>query len=796
MSKRILYLMMAVLTASVSNGRDLAATAFDFEAQGSWRTAPLDLPKLMRDYQLSEADLWCSQSIRDSHWVVKPTTLAKLSSGLTLANRHVKSGATSGLWKNLPRYPTLASEDVPTDWSQAAAVEFDVYSEAATGDTIYLGVRSPNGQTPERDFYLCPFKTDFTGWRHIVLPFARFESLGTPAGWHNVSAVYFFAKAYGHLPNPYTELHLDHIRLSGAHATAPETPQTPAFRYILRHQDKPLPRLNHAFPEKASSAPVVSGQRFITHQPYFLAERALYAYYPRFNAGYPSIAPDGCAYIYSGDKIQWRGPDGLWQACDLKPVLIQWAKRQGWQGFQNEWGAQGGSPVIRFDNDGDIYVLVQAEQLNDKGSKFSWKTRCTLMLHSRDRLKTWTVYQLPGRRASFEKLDGHNTDCLKRPPVLMLSDYGYFPEADPAGYLLLPEKRPDGNLDLSNKVKFSDQGLDSNVHSGDGNLTLSAGGKIIIVYGWAPSRSRHPETVRALTADGSKIWDKWKLPNLLGTPVAATLPPIPKDHPGLKLSSRYRMHLEKTSTYPTAYSRDGVPTFAISYDIASKTLSEPVYIGSGGGAVDNHNWPAITVDSKGLFHVIINGHHNPAVYTHTLRPFDISEWSTPEYVIPSGSETPLVSYATLNCDRHDTLYTTHRSTTGTYNNRITLFRKKSGQPWEKERTLVAPFKRLYTVWYQRMCYDPYRDRLYLTYFSNSRQSFLWWDMTEFLMFYRPDQEASIRTGKKLRDPQKNPFWDSWTNGAMRNPAASGIVTLISKDGAETWDLSVTEDFQP
>ncbi len=785
---------MAALLTATANGRDIAANISDFEVQGAWKTAPTDLPVMMRDFQLGEADLWCSQSLHDSHWVVKPVTLAELSSGLALADQHVSSGTSSGLWKDLPRYPTLASEDIPSDWSQATAVEFDVYSEANTDDTIYFGVRSPNPQTPERDYYLHPFKTDFTGWRHVTLPFAQFVTLGKPGGWHTVSAVYFFAKAFGHLPNPYTVLHLDNIRLSQASSAALPNPPASGFCYNNRFQDQPLPRLNHEFPEKASPEPVISPGRFITHQPYFLAERALHKYYPRFNAGYPSVAPDGRTYIYSGDRIQWLSPQGQWQTCDLKPVLIKWAESQGWKGFQNEWGAQGGNPTIRFDSDGDVYALVQAEQLNEKGLKFSWKTRCTLLLHSRDKLKTWSVYKLPGRRASFEKLDGHNWDCLKRPPVLLLADYGYFPDADRGGYLLLPEKRPDGSLDLSNKVKFSDRGMDVNFHSGDGNVALSVAGKIYIVYGWAPSPSAYPETVRKLTADGSKIWDKWKLPNLLDTPVATTLPAMPESHPGLLLSSGYRIHLEKTSNYPTAYSKDGVPTFVVVYDIASKKLGEPVYVGSGGGAVDSHNWPAITVDSQGILHVIINGHHNPVVYTHTMRPLDISEWSTPEYVVPNGSETPLVSYASLNCDRHDTLYTTHRSTTGTYNNRITLFRKKSGQPWEKERTLVAPFKRLYYVWYQRMCYDPSRDRLYLTYFSNPRQSFMSRDMVEFLLFHRPDQEAMVWAGKKPVTPRKNPFWDSWTNGAMRNPAASGIVTLVSKDGAETWDLAVTDDF--
>ncbi len=80
---------------------------------------------------------------------------------------------------------------------------------------------------------------------------------------------------------------------------------------------------------------------------------------------------------------------------------------------------------------------------------------------------------------------------------------------------------------------------------------------------------------------------------------------------------------------------------------------------------DNHNWGAITVDGKGYLHVVINGHHNPAAYSRTVRPLDISEWTPTQYVLPEDQKLqPNLSYATLNCDKKNNLYTVHRSTTG------------------------------------------------------------------------------------------------------------------------------------
>ena len=795
------------LTVPAAEVAEPAAAILNFESSDAWHSVPLELPALMAEHGVTEEDLWCNQELRDDAWHLERTSLAQLDQGLRITGDKVKQGESAGRWRHLERFPTVAARLPQLDWSEFNRITVEVYADQATGDLITLGLRSDNARTPHRDFFTASFPVDFRGWKTVRLPFADFGTIGSPVGWQQIDAVYFFAKADGRHPNPYTALFLDAIRPERAEAQAAVTTDPePVPRYRLKFQDQPMPVLNHGFPERAEPEDgAIAGADFITHQHYLRKERALYKYYPRFNPGYVSFDPANRAYVFSGDRVQFLDDDGDWQTVKLRPAIQRWAQEQGYYGIQNNWGGQGSDPYVRFDAGGDAYILVQYEPYDENGDFISWKLRGALLLHSRDDMKTFDAYKLPGRQATFEKLDGNNQDCLKRPPVILLGDYKYFGNADQDGYLLLPEKKGDGTLDLTHKVKYAENCLGVGYHSGDGNIALTANGKVFIAFGWCPRARAHRKLRDRLAADGKE----WTVANLGDTPLGASLPDIPADHPGLELSYRYRIHRERTSEYPMAYSRNGVPTFVVAYDLETRTLSDPVYVGSGGGSIDAHNWPAITIDPQGFLHVIINGHHNPVVYTRSLQPFDhASGWTDPEYVFP-GQCTPMLSYATLTCDRQGTLYTVHRSSTDVYNNRLSLYRRKAGQDWERERTLVAPDKRLYRVWYQRMSYSPAADKLFLTYFASGGLSFMPRDYYEFALFQRPELElrmplrkrknAGRESGKKAGVPgtpmglHEDPYWDSWTVGSMFRPFPSEICTLVSDDGGETWRLAVTPD---
>lgn len=724
--------------------------AFGFEAPGLWHSVPrelIDENRLHPDY------LWCKH--------VSNIPLDKLDDGLVLSALHVKEGQFGGLWKDHEDYPTISCWDIPHDWSASNTFEISIYSEQATGETITIGVLSDNGATPSKDYFVHDFTVDWRGWKTLSFPYSSFEPLGKPAGWQKADCLCFFSKAFRHQPNPCTALTLDAIHLRTTRfASAP--PAQPQFAYRERYQDEQWP-LNQSYPETSHPGTLSLP---IRQQSYFRGARELYDYHPRFNPGYPSFSPDGKAYINAGDEIEWLAGNGKWEASDIKAAIINWAKKQGWAGLFNIWGIQGADPMIRFDRAGDAYVLEDVERLDADGLPVDWKTRCALLLYSRDRMKTWTVYNLPDRIASFEKLDGHNADCLDRPPVILLDDYTYFKEADPSGYILIPEKRSDGSLFLPPPVEYARYDICANHHSGDGNSAVTHGDKVFIVYGWCPEKVSQ-------TGD-------WR----------STMPAIPQGN------ASFDQHFLETQTRPqkVVSSRDGVPCYVVEYDIETRKASAPVYVGSAGGSLDDHNWPSITVDSKGILYVIMNGHHAPVNYTRTLRPWDISAWAPPEYIM-ARTETPNLSYATLTCDLNDTLYTVHRSTKDDYDDHLALYRKQAGQPWEAERVLVKPFKNMYKVWYQRMTYDTNGNRLFLTYFADGAQEWYTWDMYDYYRFVWPDREIDMCRNAGKRDVNDTgPSDPGPFSGAMYDPGATDITMLVSDDGAQTWRLATTADF--
>jgi len=714
-------------------------------------------------------------------------------------------------WENLPLFPTIMNRRIGlSDWSGAQSLEFTVHSEAATGCLVTLALLSNSDQTAWKDYYLFDFSLDWEGWKTFRVPLSLFTEYEQPAGWSKIDGIHFFSKMYNRQPNPAAVLHLGGFAIGDgpgdaalAQASSEEQPDTGFFYTVVpQHQKKPR---NHLFPELAAGV----DNRFSTieHQPYFRAERALYGYYPRFDPGYVSLSPQGKTFVFSGDRIQWRSAEGLWEESLLRPVLTDWARTKGWAGLNNR--SDRAESAVRFDQDGDAYVLVHCEPLDTAGKPIDWMLRTALLLHSTDGLKTWTVYQLPGRLARFEKIDGHNLDALKRPPVILLGDYKYFKDADQAGYILIPEKQSDGTLRLPEPVQYASNCLSLDYHSGDANIAITQGEKVYIAFGWVPPPAIMDHTkwgrdlglldvsgihleygfsdYQAFTTDYSRNPSKY--PDIdLSDPenwgwshvdaMQYGLPPIPVNHPGLGLVYQ--------SSFPQVgygFSKNGIPTFVVEYDIKTRTVGTPVYIGSGGRTLDVHNWPAMTLDSAGRLHVLINGHGEPPVYTHTLNPQDISSWTDPAYALRDDVNNPAVddigsySYATLNCDRSDTLHVVMRL----QGFGLIAYRKPLDQPWQRTGVVMKKFRPGYTIMNQKMTYDPGSDRLFLTYYSHGALKQLSLDEYHFLPFIWPDLE------------KKNPGPSSGIT-YYRGLRYSELIVLVSADHGETWSLGVTDDF--
>ena len=735
------------------------AEVLNFSAPGAWLTAPVELLDSM-----PEGEMWSAKSRfgNDPGKRIEAKTMRELATG-------ARPEAGGMRWNRHPMYPTLHAAQVPADWSRQPAVSLKLASKEATGETVWLAFSADSKQTPYRDFYRFPFAVNFTGEKTITVSRDKFETVGEPAGWDKVDGAWFFTKVAGAQPHPATDLTLKELRPAAEPDNSAEFPgeirqekDADGFVFKMNKREYQRAYLNHPYPETRGEQPVHAPY---AHQYYQAAERALFDYCPDFLPGFVSYGPDGRGYIHSGDLVQFRGEDGKWQYTDLVPILKQWAKEQGWPGLQLSWGQSLGEKAIRYDNDGDFYLLVPVEKLDADGKNVDWHTRTTLLLHSRDRMRSFEVHRLPGRLATFEKLDGHNRDCLKRPPVILLGDYSYFRDADPAGYLLTPSKKADGSLDLGKPVKYAEFAISPDQHSGGGNLAVTRGDKVFIVFGVASVNAIAMQDVK-----GAK---------------QTVIPPIPSDHPGLKLSYQQ----QRSGKTFTEYSKNGTPTFIIEYDLKTGRLGEPRYLLSGGAHDDGHNWPAITADSRGILHVIANGHHNPVAYTHSLEPDNpYGPWSAPEYVKP-GKSTPFLSYATLNCDKNDTLYTIHRSTTDVYNNHLGLYVKPAGQPWQGEEVLVTPYRYMYKVWGHKAIYNPATGGITLGFYSHSSMKQLMLDQYWFDIFQYPDEEKAYRGGKSdIGLPEGNKC------KMYVGPAAE--LTLLTFDpDTKQWKLTVGKDLK-
>lgn len=735
------------------------AEVLNFSAPGAWLTAPVELLDSM-----PEGEMWSAKSRfgNDPGKRIEAKTIRELATG-------ARPEAGGLRWNRHPMYPTLHAAQVPADWSRQPAVSLKLASKEATGETVWLAFSADSKQTPYRDFYRFPFAVNFTGEKTITVSRDKFETVGEPAGWDKVDGAWFFTKVAGAQPHPATDLTLKELRPAAEPDNSAEFPgeirqekDADGFVFKMNKREYQRAYLNHPYPETRGEQPVHAPY---AHQYYQAAERALFDYCPDFLPGFVSYGPDGRGYIHSGDLVQFRGEDGKWQYTDLVPILKQWAKEQGWPGLQLSWGQSLGEKAIRYDNDGDFYLLVPVEKLDADGKNVDWHTRTTLLLHSRDQMRSFEVHRLPGRLATFEKLDGHNRDCLKRPPVILLGDYSYFRDADPAGYLLTPSKKADGSLDLGKPVKYAEFAISPDQHSGGGNLAITRGDKVFIVFGVASVNAIAMQDVK-----GAK---------------QTVIPPIPPDHPGLKLSYQQ----QRSGKTFTEYSKNGTPTFIIEYDLKTGRLGKPRYLLSGGAHDDGHNWPAITADSRGILHVIANGHHNPVAYTHSLEPDNpYGPWSAPEYVKP-GKSTPFLSYATLNCDKNDTLYTIHRSTTDVYNNHLGLYVKPAGQPWQGEEVLVTPYRYMYKVWGHKAIYNPATGGITLGFYSHSSMKQLMLDQYWFDIFQYPDEEKAYRGGKSdIGLPEGNKC------KMYVGPAAE--LTLLTFDpDTKQWKLTVGKDLK-
>ncbi len=504
-------------------------------------------------------------------------------------------------------------------------------------------------------------------------------------------------------------------------------------------------RFNHDFPEVTTQIP--AGEPLV-ESAYFRSGRANYGYDPKYMPGYVTVK-DGMVYnIYATRMCQVADSTGTWHNYDWSYQIQHWAEEElGLTSFRLRDEGFYSEVHVRFDNDGDAYMIINLAGDKADGSGFFKAILC----HSKDKMKTWDFYVLPRPFAKFEVLEGNNEECLERPPVILLHNW-WTTKGQREGTFLIPEKQADGTLKIPEEIVYCEEPIMPQVaHSGKSNFCVTAGGKIFFTYGTLTASMGLPDGGLQLAKDripqGHQMWDLYK---------------------------------NELSDDTTSI---GIPTYVRSYDLKTGEFSEPVYVGSAGAHHnDGHNWSAISVDNEGYLHVFIIGHHFPLLYVKSAKPYEIDEWD-PIEVVSDG-----ISYASINIDKEGNIYSATRNSNRGYQFDLCLQRKLKGGEWEELR-IVKHWRSYYSVYGTDMYLDPETGRLYWQSRLKLSSNELFADGFAAHAFFFPDHSDFDDNRRAVGGGLSAVKQYASTGATPRGEA----TILISDDFGSTWRFALTED---
>jgi hypothetical protein len=187
----------------------------------------------------------------------------------------------------------------------------------------------------------------------------------------------------------------------------------------------------------------------------------------------------------------------------------------------------------------------------------------------------------------------------------------------------------------------------------------------------------------------------------------------------------------------------GNPTYVATIDRGTrKVIAKRFLVTATPKKADVHSTPVIAVDGKGRLHVVAGSHGQHFYYLRSLKPDTIEGgWTDAGLVGRRGT------YATLVCDRQDTLHTIYR----VHPKLFYQHRAADAERWSKAEVLVRAPKghKEYTIFYHRLFMDR-ADAIYLSF----------------------------------------TFFEMKTKGKGRYPRA----LALSEDGGRTWKLATTATF--
>jgi len=237
-----------------------------------------------------------------------------------------------------------------------------------------------------------------------------------------------------------------------------------------------------------------------------------------------------------------------------------------------------------------------------------------ILLHSKDKCRSWTVYVLPYSHRGAGLEHQDMHNDIAHPPVLSILPGDRLSQKL---VLIFPEKTKEGTLLLKKKITVTEHSFSGGpvMHSGGPNHIFTKGPSTFVV--WASSKK-----------EGGKA---------------------------------------------------GTAQYIARIDRNTMRITEKKYLAHNGFFdPDNHNLPAITMDSEGIIHVVLGSHHEPFQYMRSLLPRSISAFTKPETVgfekrkMGEGNYT----YVGLVCDAGDNLHVAARWAGLGYKMRLTYLRKK------------------------------------------------------------------------------------------------------------------------
>lgn len=227
-------------------------------------------------------------------------------------------------------------------------------------------------------------------------------------------------------------------------------------------------------------------------------------------------------------------------------------------------------------------------------------------------------------------------------------------------------------------------------------------------------------------------------------------------------------------------SAPGTEALGRTFDRATgKWVGDAVFLGRSATAAspDNHDLPAITMDSSGVLTVVLGAHHAHFKVLQSLRPRSMSSgWSGPVTIGESDrgaddrSEASF-SYTSLNTALDGTVNIVARAEGTSFYN-LVQFRKPPSQSWTQSAAAVVPKlistsgRHGYAAWRQQVTADR-TGRLYLNfaYYANNLSL--------------AEASAAGVMGSPKKDCVNTRCW--YINAPSAKP-----VTLVSVDSGLTW----------